>query len=228
MSIKCIYPNLKIQLKARFRLQEYLGLKNKNLNQPKKSDLQFIEEKKSPKPKKNKSIITNFHKYTIKTNLLKKIVSNMSTNELFKKEKDCSMKCDDTIKEIETYKNLFQKLPKIEQRRINLSNKNIKIHKIKSNNGQNEKYINSELNMAQCQSMPTISSSKKITLDNNDNIKNRENSCYSRVKIRKTNKSAETFNIKQNFTIIKYGGIKYNNSIFRIKNMNHLVPFKSV
>ena len=34
------------------------------------------------------------------------------------------------------------------------------------------------------------------------------------------------FKCRQNFSIIKYGGIKYNNSIYRFKNMNDLLHFK--
>ena len=98
MSINCFLPNLKIQLKARFRIQEFLDSKNQKLNQQNKSKLQKIEEINLSKSKsnKNKSIITNFHKYVKKTNLLKKIVSKLPINELYKKEKDFSIKCDDT------------------------------------------------------------------------------------------------------------------------------------
>ena len=231
MSINYFHPNLKIQLKARFRIQEFLNSRNKNLNNPKSNSENIMGIKTSKrKQNKNKSIITNFHKYIIKTNLLKKIVSKMSTNELYKKEKDCSIKCDDAIEEIELHQKYFQKLPKIERRKNNLSYKNIKIYKIKTSNRTKEKSNCSDINTAQCQSMPTILSSKKITSDNNDIIKNKENtiSSYCRVKRRNNNKLAGIFGMKQNFSIIKGGGIKYNNSIFRNKNMNHLVHLKSL
>ena len=51
MSNNYFYQNLKIQLKARFRVQEFLESKNSNLNTPKDSKLINIEEI-DPKPLK--------------------------------------------------------------------------------------------------------------------------------------------------------------------------------
>ena len=228
MANNYFYNNLKIQLKARFRVQEFLESKNSNLNTPKDSKLINIEEI-DPKPlKKNKkkSIILNYHKFLNKTNLLKQIASKMSTNEMYSKEKDCLIKCDDTIKEIETYKNYFKipQLPKIENRRKNSSVKNIKIYK--SNNISSEKSNYLESIMPQSQSLPTYSSSKRKASFNN-NIRKKKN--YNKIILKKSNNIfSKLFNKNQNISLIKGGGIKYNNSIFRNKNMNHFIQFKSL
>ena len=228
MANNYFYNNLKIQLKARFRVQEFLESKNSNLNTPKDSKLINIEEI-DPKPlKKNKkkSIILNYHKFLNKTNLLKQIASKMSTNEMYSKEKDCLIKCDDTIKEIETYKNYFKipQLPKIENRRKNSSVKNIKIYK--SNNISSEKSNYLESIMPQSQSLPTYSSSKRKASFKN-NIRKKKN--YNKIILKKSNNIfSKLFNKNQNISLIKGGGIKYNNSIFRNKNMNHFIQFKSL
>ena len=232
MSINNIIPNLKIQLKARFRVPLFFDRKesdSNNKNSPELIEIEDLKPKVIKKKNKNKFISTNFNKYVTKTNLLKKYFVNMPFNEMYKKEKDCSIKCDNTIKEMDVYKNYIklQNLPKIENRK-NTSCKNIKILKIKSlvKPIERNNCTDSTFTHAQCQSMPSISSSQKITsyIDilkpiekiNNSNIKN----------IIKQNK-IKMHTIKQNFTIIKGGGIKYNNSIFRNKNMNNLVHYKS-
>ena len=227
MANNYFYNNLKIQLKARFRVQEFLESKNLNSNTQKDSKLINIEEL-DPKPlKKNKkkSFILNYHKFLNKTNLLKQIASKMSTNEMFSKEKDCLIKCDDTIKEIDFYKNYFKipLLPKIERRRKHSSYKNIKIYK--SNSISNEKSNYLESIMPKSQSLPTYSSSKRIASFNN-NIKKKQK--YN-LKLKEGNNIlSKLFNKNQNISLIKGGGIKYNNSIFRNKNMNHFIQYKSI
>ena len=221
MSINSIIPNLKIQLKARFRVPLFFERKKSDSNNKKSSGLIQIEDLKPKviKKNKNKSVFTNFNKYVTKTNLLKKIFVNMPLNEMYKKEKYCSIKCDNTIKEMDIYKNYIKipYLPKIENRK-NPSSKNIKIFKIKSlvKSSDKNNFTDSTIAPAQCQSMPSISSSKKIT--SYSEIRNKNIKQKNKIKLHKIN---------QNFTMIKGGGIKYNNSIFRNKNMNNLIHYKS-
>lgn len=236
MSIKKLYPDLKLQLKARYRLSSFLD--SKNIEQEKPNPDKFFKLLKidnndpfPPKKPKKKSVFTNYHKYKIKTNLLKKIVLNMPIKEMYKYEKDCSLKCADTLKEIQLYTNKINipKLPKIENKRNNLSANNIKIHKVNVSNKSNEKSYCSDSTMANCISMPSIFSPKKISISSNSHIfKKKPKIDYSNNKNGNNNILCNIFNIKNNFQIIKGGGIKYNNSIFRYKNMNNLLNSKSL
>ena len=182
MSLKKLYPDLKLQLKARFRLSSFLDSKNKEQEKPnpdKYSKLLNIDNMgPSPSKKsKKKTVFTNYRKYKIKTNLLKNIVLNMPIKEMYKYEKDCSLKCADTLKEIILYTNKISipKFPKIENKRKNLSENNIKIHKVNVSNKSNEKSYSSDSTKANCISMPTIFSAKKISIfSNSHNFKKKQ------------------------------------------------------
>ena len=227
MENNCIFPNLKIQLKARFRLPLYLETKKSYLNQQKIQNLLDLDnsEQKPIKKIKKKSNISNFHKYIIKTNSLKKVICKIPIKELFEKEKYCSSKCEDAIKEIGVYQNYlkFSKLPKIKKK--NYSTKNIKIYKINDLSKSKEKHDNSEISLSKLRSRNV--SASKIISSFTDNIRYKDNKNNSEIKNGKRNKFNGLINLNNNISIIKGGGIKYNNSIFRNKNMNNLIHFKS-
>ena len=211
---------LKIELKARLRLPALLKYNNFDLDEAK---LQTKKDNKLSYSFSAKKIMpNNYMKYIQKTNLLKLIMSNKSIKEIYSNEKECSKICSDIHEKI---KNL--KVPP----------KNyIKLPKIVKNGGNNKRYLTilkfktkknidnlncSISSMKPSKSNSSISSKKR---KNNEayipkNINKDDNGKKSHI----CRKMESMFNNKNNFSIIKGGGIKYNNSIFRIKSMNHLL-----
>ena len=213
--------NLKIELKARLRLPTLLKYNNLDLDEAK---LQTKKENKLSYSSSAKKIMTNnYAKYIQKTNLLKLIMSNMSIKEIYSQEKECSKICSDVYEKIKNFKfppKNYTKLPKIIRNGGNNKRYSTTL-KLKSE----KKIDNLNLNCSNSSIKPSKSNSsiscnkrknngnytpKNINKDDNDK------------KIRLCKKMKSMFNNKNNFSIIKGGGIKYNNSIFRIKNMNHL------
>ena len=230
MSIINLEKNIKIQLKARLRLSCLLEQKPFNFINEKKFLLPNIKNSKLSSSTINikKLNNTNFYKYKKNFSLLKNKLEKMSIKDIYKNEKLCSLKCDEICKEIEDNSNSLKKikLPKIRKER-NVSLKNIKLNNTKIINVANEKLNFSDSNMAQSLSLPTYSSSKKIT-SYSDNIKNKDKINYSQKKNGNNSKIFNIFNSKMNFSIIKKGIIRYNNSIFKNKDINNLLRCKSL
>ena len=125
----------KIQLKARLRVPFLMTSKKLNSEFVKKFKLSLSSENNLTnysESKLNKLNIDSFGKYSLKTNLLKKLLLNLSIKELCQEEKECSKRCKEFISEI-IPKNAqieLQNLPLIKPQKIFIK-KNIKIKKIK-------------------------------------------------------------------------------------------------
>ena len=104
----------KLQLKARLRVPILLQSKqlkieyekNHKQQSEKEIDLNIVSQTKL----NNKPYIPSFHKYTLKTNLIKKLLEPMPFKDLYEEEKECSSKCGDVIKEIKFYKDKYKSL----------------------------------------------------------------------------------------------------------------------
>jgi len=211
--------NFKIELKARLRLPTLLRHHNLDLEESKNQTKN--DNKLSYSSSAKKIMSNNYIKYIKRVNLLKLVMSNMSIKDIYSQEKECSKICSDVYEKIKNFKippKKYIKLPKIVK---NKSDNKIysTILEVKS-----EKKID-DLNYSissikPSKSSSSISSRKKINEDYTLNSINKDN---NDKKIHICRKMKSMFNNKNNFTIIKGGGIKYNNSIFRIKNMNHLL-----
>ena len=231
MSNKLDITRLKLMVKARFRISNYFESLKNEINLPKKEEKkQELEEEdedddeeekvkekeEPPKKQKSKPFVPNFQKFVVKTNLLRKHFLNLSMNELLKKEIEFSKKCDGTIKNLEQSQILaIKKLPKIKKRnekqimRIKLLNKLDKSKNFESTKIKNE-------------SKHSIFPYKKKLTTSNENIKHKKMMNYSHNFSKKNNLSC-VFNNKNDFSIIKGGGIKYNCSIFRNKNISDFI-----
>ena len=211
--------NLKIELKARLRLPTLLRHHNLDLEESKQQTKN--DNKLSYSSSAKKIMSNNYIKYIKRVNLLKLVMSNMSIKDIYSQEKECSKICSDVYEKIKNFK-----IP---------PKKQIKLPKIVKNKSDNKRYstileLKSEkkIDNLNCsissikpsKSSSSISSRKKINEDYTLNSINKDN---NDKKIHICRKMKSMFNNKNNFTIIKGGGIKYNNSIFRIKNMNHLL-----
>ena len=210
---------LKIELKSRLRLPTLLKYNNLDLDEAK---LQTKKDNKLSYSFSAKKIMpNNYVKYIQKTNLLRLVMSNKSNKDIYSQEKECSKICSDVYEKI---KNLVP--PK----------NYIKLPKIVKNGGNNKRYSNTlklkpkkNIDNLNC-SISSIKPSKSNSSIPSNKRKNNE--VYTPKNINKDDngkkshicrKMESMFNNKNNFSIIKGGGIKYNNSIFRIKSMNHLL-----
>ena len=222
MSVVDPDQNLKIELKARLRLPTLLKYNNLDLDEAK---LQTKKENKLSYSSSAKKIMTNnYAKYIQKTNLLKLIMSNMSIKEIYSQEKECSKICSDVYEKIKNFKfppKNYTKLPKIIRNGGNNKrySTTLKLKSEKKIDNLNLNCSNSSIKPSKSNS--SISSNKRKNNGNYTpkNINEDNNDKKSRI----CKKIKSMFNNKNNFSIIKGGGIKYNNSIFRIKSMNHLL-----
>ena len=219
----------KIQLKARLRVPFLMTSKKLNSEFVKKFKLSLSSENNLTnysESKLNKLNIDSFGKYSLKTNLLKKLLLNLSIKELYQEEKECSKRCKEVISEI-IPKNAqieLQNLPLIKPQKIFIK-KNIKIKKIKFQEEPFKRIIRKKNIFLEHRRNPSLSSANKITTSM-ESTKEKEmdrNLSTSKLNIILTPKAL--FNYRHNFSILKRGGIKYNNSIFRYKNMNDLLHF---
>jgi hypothetical protein len=214
--------NLKIELKARLRLPALLKYNNLDLDEAK------LQTKKDKKDKKllysfsaKKIMQNNYSKYIQKTNLLKLVMSKMSIKDIYSQEKECSKFCSDVYEKIKNLKipsKNYIKLPKIVQNGGNNKRYSISL-KLKSE----KKFDNLNCSIFSIKPSKSNSSISSIRRKNNEsytpkNINEDDNDKKSQI----CRKMQSMLNNKNNFTIIK-GGIKYNNSFFRIKNMKHLL-----
>ena len=211
---------LKIELKSRLRLPALLKYHNLDLDEAK---LQTKKDNKLSYSFSAKKIMpNNYVKYIQKTNLLKLIMSNMSIKEIYSQEKECSKICSDVYEKMKNFKVPPKKI--------------IKLPKIVKNGGNNKRYSNTlklkpkkNIDNLNCSISSIKPSKSNLSISSN---KRKNNEAYTSKNINKDDngkkihicrKMESMFNKKNNFSIIKGGGIKYNNSIFRIKNMNHLL-----
>ena len=233
--------NIKIQIKARLRVPSLLKSEKLKINNSSVYKLlEEVDNSKKSSIKKNKD--NNYHKnnylkYIEKTSLLKKLMSQMPIKEIYSNEKDCSIIYDNVYKKIMNFKKKkLQNLPKIVKKKN--SNSARFINSIKLNGCIKHKKnlkISSSVPKYICRSTSAIMSSQKISSyrDKNNNKKinkylNRSNdenklNTYYNIKKNKNNILNNLFLPNKSFSIIKGGGIKYNYSIFRHKNINDLI-----
>ena len=98
------FYNLKMQLKARLRVPTLIKSKRLNIEfdkNYKSSPTNTINLASYTQSKTNKSNKDSFYKYSLKTNLLKRLLSNMSIKELYHEEEECSKRCKEVISEID-------------------------------------------------------------------------------------------------------------------------------
>ena len=226
------FYNLKMQLKARLRVPTLIKSKRLNIEfdkNYKSSPTNTINLASYTQSKTNKSNKDSFYKYSLKTNLLKRLLSNMSIKELYHEEEECSKRCKEVINEIdsENRRLVFQNLPLIRPK-IKFIKKKIIIKKIKSKPKPIKRLIYKKNLLSDYPNIPYLSSSSNKVTSYIESTKEREK---EKEKTLSTSKSKielspiSLFNYKQNYSIIKGGGIRYDNSIFRYKNMNDLLHF---
>ena len=223
---------IKMQLKARIRVPTLMKSKRLNLEFDrvfKSSPKNDLNLESYTQKNMNKQYIDSFVNYSSKINLLKKLLSNISIKELYHEEKLCSSRCKEILDEIDTKKSSFDftNLPpilnnnnKLKKRKLIIKKLSLKPKLVKNlgfKNYMKMDYLNT----------PYLSSSNKITSMETTKEKDKD----SEKKLLKSKSIIDfhpknLFKCRQNFSIIKYGGIKYNNSIYRFKNMNDLLHFK--
>ena len=208
------YNRFKIQLKARLRVP--ILMKSKRLNfefskffdTPQLGDIDMSTYTQS-RLRMNKSYIYGFTKFSLKTNLIKRVLSNMSIKDIYEEEKYCSRRCKEVIKIINNKfpkKKIILKNLKINQKMIKpLILKNIK-----------QRYQNTSL----------LSSSNKCSSYIESTKEKSKEPKTTKIKSKIEFKPRNIFKFNENFTILKGGGIKYNNSMYRLKNMNDFLKFK--
>ena len=222
--------NLKMQLKARLRVplfmkSESINKKFNKLFESSPSNEITLSSYIQSRIKMNNSYIDSFNKYMMKTNILKNILSNMSLKEIYDEEKECLKKCKKVINEIDTktHRIEFINLPKIKTENNN-KKKKIIIKKLQIKPNISKRIIFKNYMQLDNQSTPYLSSTNRINSDL-ESTKEKE-----KIIIKSKSKKEITprclFNYKKNYSIIKGGGIRYDNSIFRFKNMNDLIHFR--
>ena len=228
------FNNIQMQLKARLRVPFLINSKRLNLEFDRNfkslpsSDSNLASFTQS---KMNILHMDSFNKYSLKINLLKKLLSNMTVKDLYQEEKECSNICKEVISEIEEEKGSleFLNLPLIHSNN-KLIKKKIKLKKFQSKLKPKplRNFIYKKNIMPDYPNIPYLysSNSNKVT-SYIESTREKE-----RERFLSTNKSKieispiSLFNYKQNYSIIKGCGIRYNNSIFRYKSMNDLLHFE--
>ena len=226
------FSNIKMQLKARLRVPTLMQSKRLNIvfdKNFKSSPSKTIKIASYTESKMNKSHIDSFYKFSLKTNLLKKLLSKMSIKEIYQEEKECSKICKDVISEIDSEKENFDflNLPLIKPKNKYIKKKII-IKKIKSKPKPFRRLIYKKNLLPDYQNIPYLSSSSNKITSYIESTKEKEKEKEKSLSTKKSKielSPIALFNYKQNYSIIKGGGIRYNNSIFRYKNMNDLLHF---
>ena len=225
------YNRFKIQLKARLRVP--ILMKSKRLNfefskffdTPQLGDIDMSTYTQS-RLRMNKSYIYGFTKFSLKTNLIKRVLSNMSIKDIYEEEKYCSRRCKEVINDMDLKNGSldFINLPLIKQdnkfpkKKIILKNLKINQKKIKPLILKNikQRYQNTSL----------LSSSNKFSSYIESTKEKSKEPKTTKIKSKIEFKPRNIFKFNENFTILKGGGIKYNNSMYRLKNMNDFLKFK--
>ena len=226
--------NIKMQLKARMRVPTLIESKQLNIEFFRNFDSTPTNEinlAAYAKSKLSKSYINSFTKYSFKTNLLKRLLLNMSIKELYQEEKECSKVCKEVINEIEKNNECLElnKLPLIKDNNKFIKKKII-IKKIRSKPKPLKQLLFKKSLLKDYQNIPNLSSSSNKITSYIESTREKEKEKGKEKKILKNKSKIELepinlFNYKQNYSIIKGGGIRYDNSIFRYKNMNDLLHF---
>lgn len=221
----------KMQLKARLRVPVLMKSKRLNFefskffNIPELGDIDMISYTQS-RLNMSKSYIDGFTKFSLKSNLIKRVLSNISIKDIYEEEKSCLRRCKEVINDMDLKNgsldcinlplikqdNKFQK-KKIILKKIKLHQKPIKpliLKNIKSKN----------------QNTSLLSSSNKLSsyIESTKEKSREPQTTKNKSKIEFTPRNI--FKLNKNFTILKGGGIKYNNSMYRLKNMNDFLQFK--
>ena len=106
-SIPLNFNNIQIQLKARLRIPILLASKKmnsefaKHLNPALSNEINLLSFSQT---KLNKPNMDSFSNYSLKINLLKKLLLNMPIKDLYQEEKECSERYKEVISEITTKK----------------------------------------------------------------------------------------------------------------------------
>ena len=223
--------NFKMQLKARLRVPLFMKSKhindkfNENFKSSPSNDITLLSYIQS-KIKMNNSYMDSFNQYSLKTDVLKSVLLNMSIKEILEEEKVCSKRCKDVINEIDTKKHRIESinLPKIKTDYKN-NKKKIIIKKLQIKPQPSKRIIFKKNYMKlDYQNTPYLSSTNRMNSDLESTREKEKMIFKSRSKKEITPKCL--FNYKKNYSIIKGGGIRYDNSIFRFKNMNDLIHFR--
>ena len=232
-SIPLNFNNIQIQLKARLRVPILLASKKmnsefaKNLNPALSNEINLLSFSQT---KLNKPNIDSFSNYSLKINLLKKLLLNMSIKDLYQEEKECSERYKEVISEITTKKTHLelQNLPLLKPQKKFIQKK-IKLKKIKFQVEPIKKIISKTNITPYYQKNPCLSSTNRITSSlestKEKEIKKNKNLSSTNIDINDILNPKAIFNQRRNFSLIRGGGVKYNNSIFRYKSMNDLLHY---
>ena len=197
------FNSFKMQLKARLRVPLLMKSKRLNIEFDKifkaspSNDITLLSYTQSKI--KNNTYMDSFNKFSLKTNIIKNLLSNMNIKAIYEEEKECSQRCKEVINEIDTKKHNieFINLPPIKT----YKKKKIIIKKIQIKPYPSKRLIFGDYMKLDYQRTPYLSSSNK------------------------GNSDLESTKEKEKI-ILKSKSKKVLNSLFRIKNMNDLISFR--
>ena len=223
------FNSFKMQLKARLRVPMLMKSKRLNFEFSKyfdstnNNDINMISYTQS-RIKMNKSYINSFNKFTLNTNLIRRVLSNMAIKDIYEEEKNCLKKCNEVINNIEIKNGTSATLNLPLIKNNNILKRRINFKRIKINPKPIKPLILKKFK-SEIQNTLLSTSNKYSTYMESTREKSKEPlSTQRKSKIEFTPKNCFKFN--EDFTIIKGGGIKYNNSMYRLKNMNDFLHFK--
>ena len=223
------FNSFKMQLKARLRVPMLMKSKRLNFEFSKyfdstnNNDINMISYTQS-RIKMNKSYINSFNKFTLNTNLIRRVLSNMEIKDIYEEEKNCLKKCNEVINNIEIKNGTSATLNLPLIKNNNILKRRINFKRIKINPKPIKPLILKKFK-SEIQNTLLSTSNKYSSYMVTTREKSKEPlSTQRKTKIEFTPKNCFKFN--EDFTIIKGGGIKYNNSMYRLKNMNDFLHFK--
>ena len=223
------FNSFKMQLKARLRVPMLMKSKRLNFEFSKyfdstnNNDINMISYTQS-RIKMNKSYINSFNKFTLNTNLIRRVLSNMAIKDIYEEEKNFLKKCNEVINNIEIKNGTSATLNLPLIKNNNILKRRINFKRIKINPKPIKPLILKKFK-SEIQNTLLSTSNKYSSYIESTREKSKEPlSTQRKSKIEFTPKNCFKFN--EDFTIIKGGGIKYNNSMYRLKNMNDFLHFK--
>ena len=225
------FNNFKMQLKARLRVPMLMRSKRLNFefskffNTPQLNEINMISYTQS-RIKMNKSYINSFTKFSLKTNLIRRVLSNMEIKDIYEEEKDCSKKCNEIINNMDIKNGTLASLnlPLISNDNI-LKRKKINLKRIKIIQKPIKPLVLKRFK-SEIQNAPLLSTTNKYSSYMLSTREKSRDPLTSKRKSKIEFTPENCFKFNENFTIIKGGGIKYNNSMYRLKNMNDFLHFK--
>ena len=206
---------IKMQIKARLRLSL---LKSEAIRRNNNAYNKLLEKNNNIEKYFVSSNKMTFSEYTKKANSLKKLMLKMSIGKIYTNEKNCSIFYNNIYENLKNFKKT-KNLPEIENYKKSMSTTKIK----KQNNKimKNIRYNNS-----------TLISTNNTTLFRNNNLDTKKNKKLNQSlfdnKLNKNEKNyilLKKFLYSNNFSLLKGGAIKYNNSIFRNKKIKQLYNY---